>query len=440
MHKFLKLTRHSRVLLAGIQFLKILIISSLFLSSTIFALLELELTHGVYNRTPIAVVPFAGQENIDADESLTDTIGNDLKNSGRFRLVDIDAKFDEVKYNDWKSRKIEAVVVGKIQSIGGGRFLVRFKVLDVYNKNILFEKEYRIKKSQLRKFSHHVSDIVYEKFTGDRGIFSTKIAYILVERHGRTSKHRIQVADSDGYNPHTLVTSSFPIMSLTWSPDGKKIAYVSFEGNRSAIYIQDVVSGKRKILTKFRGINGAPVWSPDGKKMALVLTKTGYPKIHILDLATKKTAVLTKGYSLDTEPSWAPDGRSLIFTSNRGGTPQIYRIYLGNRKIERVTFNGNYNAHASFTPDGKSIVLLHKEGEMFTIALEDLKSRRVTLLTRSGLNESPSVAPNGKMVVYATNKNGQGILAEVSIDGRVKLLLPAGEGEVQEPAWSPFLK
>lgn len=420
------------------NFFKSLIFSLFFLASNAFAILELELTQGVYNTIPIAVVPFFGQEAIGKDENIADIIGEDLKNSGRFRLVDLEAKFDEVKYNDWKAKKIEAVVVGKVKSIG--KFLARFKIFDVYNKNKLFEKEYKVKKSKLRRFAHHISDIIYKKFTGNRGIFSTKIAYIFVEREGSRSKHKLQVADSDGHNVRTLVTSSFPLMSPAWSFDGKKIAYVSFEGHRAAIYIQDVATGKREILTKFPGINGAPAWSPDGKKMALVLTKTGYPKIYILDLATKRLERITDGSSLDTEPNWAPDGRSLIFTSNRGQTPQIYRVYLNNKKIERVTFDGKYNARASFTPDGKSIVLLHKVGEMFTIAMEDLKSRRVTLLTRSGLNESPSVAPNGKMVVYATNSNGRGMLAAVSTDGRVKLLLPAGSGEVQEPAWSPFLK
>lgn len=420
---------------------KLFAISWLLLVSNGFAALEIELTQGVDNAMPIAISPFAGEEIINEDiYRITPTISNDLKNSGRFRLVSASGlTTGEPNFEAWRAGKIEAVVTGQIKSIGGGQFSVAFKLFDVYNKKQLFEKEFKVKKEQLRKLAHHISDIIYQQLTGDRGVFSTKIAYVLVERQGRKSTHKLQVADSDGYNTHTLLVSRFPLMSPAWSPDGKKIAYVSFEGHRAAIYIQDVATGGRQILAKFPGINGAPAWSPDGRKMALVLTQTGYPKVYVLDLATKSLERLTDGWYLDTEPNFAPDGRSLIFTSNRGGGPQIYRVYLDSKKIERVTFNGPYNARASFAPSGDSIVMLHQDGEMFSIATEDLKSKRVMLLTQAGLHESPSMAPNGKMVVYATNSNGHGMLAEVSVDGRVKLLLPAGDGAVQEPAWSPFL-
>jgi TolB protein len=424
-----------------IRVFKIFVISLLFCSCNVFAALELELTQGVDNAIPIVISPFIGQEAIkSADNKITAVIGNDLKNSGRFRLVEaVGEPTDKVDFDAMRVQKVEGVVIGKVEALGGGKVKVTAKLFDVYSKNTLFEKEYTIKVEQSRRLAHHISDSIYQQLTGDLGVFSTKIAYILVKRHGRTAQYKFQVADSDGYNPRTLLASGFPLMSPVWSPDGKQIAYVSFEGNRAAIYIQDLATGARKILSKFPGINGAPAWSPDGKKMALVLTQTGYPKIYVLDLATKSLERLTDDWFLDTEPNWDPDGKSLIFTSNRGSGPQIYRVHIDSKKVERVTFNGPYNARASFTPNGKAIVMLHQAEDMFSIALEDLKSKRVAVLTRSGFNESPSIAPNGKMVVYATQHNGRGMLAEVSIDGRVKLLLPAGDGAVQEPAWSPFI-
>lgn len=421
-----------------IKLFKILVVSSLLCISDVFAVLELEITQGVDNAMPIAVLPFG-------DDQITTVISNDLKNSGRFRLVEASNQTanDEANFLSWRAQKIDGVVTGQVKSLGGGQFHVAFKLFDVYNKNKLLEQEFTVGEGQLRKLAHHISDMIYQQLTGDRGIFSTKIAYILVsDRHGRSAKYKFQVADSDGYNPRTLLVSKFPLMSPAWSPDGKKIAYVSFEGNRAAIYVQDIVTGSRKVLSKSPGINGAPAWSPDGKKMALVLTQTGYPKIYVLDLATNYLERITDGWHSDTEPNWSPDGNSLIFTSDRGGvgSPQIYRVYLNDKKVERVTYSGSYNARAAFTSNSKAIVMLHKDGNMFSIAEQDLQSGRVMVLTPFGFNESPSIAPNGKMIVYATNNgNGNGMLAEVSFDGRVKLLLPAGDGMVQEPAWSPFV-
>jgi len=429
-----------------IKLFKVLTVSLLFCLSDVFAVLEIEITQGVDNAMPIAVLSFVGQEAIkSADSQVTAVVSNDLKNSGKFRLVATAkqlAPVETIDFEAWRAQKIEGVVTGQVKALGDGQFQVAFKLFDVYNKNKLLEKEFTVKAEQLRKLAHHISDMIYQQLTGDRGIFSTKIAYILVsERHGRHAKYKFQVADSDGYNPHTLLISNFPLMSPAWSPDGKKIAYVSFEGHRAAIYVQDIATGSRRVLSKFPGINGAPAWSPDGRKMALVLTQTGYPKIYILDVATSRLERITDDWYADTEPNWAPDGKSLIFTSDRGGigSPQIYRIDIESKQVERITYSGSYNARAAYTSNGKTIVMLHKDGNMFSIAEQDLQSGRVTVLTQFGLNESPSIAPNGKMVVYATNYNGRGMLAEVSIDGRVKLLLPAGEGAVQEPAWSPFI-
>lgn len=403
--------------------LKLLVLSTWLLINNAFAVLELEITQGANNAMPIAIMPF----DHEVKQQLTDIINNDLKNSGRFTIVGSGAS------------KVDALVNGSVSRLGS-ELQVAVDLTDNYSKTKLLEQAFRVKPDGLRKLAHHISDLIYQKLTGDRGIFSTKIAYVLVsDRHGRRAKYSLQVADSDGFNPRTLLVSNFPLMSPAWSPDGRKLAYVSFEGNRAAIYEQDVNSGGRRILSKFPGINGAPAWSPDGSKLALVLTQTGQPKIYILDIASRRLERVTDGLGLDTEPSWAVDGRSIIFTSDRGGSPQIYRIYLDNKNIQRVTFSGSYNARASFTQDGNNIVMLHKAGDMFSIAQQELSSGRVTVLTQFGRHDSPSIAPNGKMVVYGASSAGRGMLAEVSIDGRVKLLLPTGMGTVQEPAWSPFL-
>lgn len=402
---------------------KLLTLGTLFLINNAFAILELEITQGANNTIPVVITPFDGIVN----NQITNIINNDLKNSGRFKLESMGVG------------KVDAIVSGSVVK-SGSELQVTFNLTDFYSKNKLLEQTFNVKPDGSRKLAHHISDLIYQKLTGDRGIFSTKIAYVLVsERHGRHAKHRLQVADSDGFNPRTLFVSNFPLMSPAWSPDGKKLAYVSFEGNRAAIYEQDINSGTRRILSKFPGINGAPSWSPDGSKLALVLTQTGYPKIYILDIASKHLERITDGSSLDTEPSWAPDGKSLIFTSDRGGSAQIYRIYTDNKSIQRITFSGSYNARASFTQNGNNIVMLHNAGDMFSIAQQELSSGRVTVLTQFGRHDSPSIAPNGKMVVYGASSGGRGVLAEVSIDGRVKLLLPTGEGAVQEPSWSPFL-
>jgi len=421
------------------RILKFCLFSILLFATNAYAALDLELTQGVDKALPIAIMSFSEHHDI------AKIISSDLQNSGRFKAVNIDAPqqlsygVHAANYAYWAGQKIDNVVIGSTRSLGN-KYRVTFKLLDVYGRSILLNEDYTIPKQQLRTISHHISDLIYQQLTGERGIFSTKITYVLVQREqGKLTKYSLIVADADGHNPNELLVSSSPIMSPTWSPTGKHIAYVSFEHNKAAIYVQDVATGKRKLETEFPGINGAPAWSPDGEKLALVLTKTGYPKIYLLDLATKKLQQITYGYSLDTEPGFAPDGKSIIFTSDRGGSPQIYQLDLQSEKLQRLTYQGDYNARASFTPDGNSIVMLTRDNGAFNIAMQDLASNQINILTQSSINKSPSVSPNGKMIVYATSKDGQGVLAEVSVDGRIKLILPAAEGDVQEPAWSPFL-
>jgi TolB protein len=401
--------------------------------------LELELTQGVDSAIPIALVPFSG--DAQANANLVAVIGSDLQNSGRFRLVDASsaANMSNIDYDFWKAQKANNVVSGAITQ-QGGKYSVTLRLYDVYGRSVIINEEYKVANTELRRLAHHISDLIYEKLIGVRGVFSTKIAYVLVQHpNKKSSRYSLMVADADGYGPHALLVSSAPIMSPSWSPDGKKISYVSFEGNRAAIYLQEMATGKRQVISKFPGINGAPAWSPDGSKLALVLTKTGDPKIYILDLSSNQLQQVTSGASLDTEPSWSPDGKSLVFTSNRGGSPQIYKLDIASADIQRVTYQGSYNAKASFSADGQSIALLHQEDSLFTIAVQNLASGRVTPLTRSGFDESPSMAPNGSMIVYGTQVNDHAVLAEVSTDAKVKLTLPAAEGDVQSPAWSPFL-
>ena len=393
-----------------------------------FAAINLELTQGVDSALPIAILPFAGEPVTDKNgQQMTEVIQADLQNSGRFKLLEAKADY---------------VVTGKIEPVSGHHYKVEFKLMDSVTKNApseLITQHYTVEASQLRRLAHRISDIIYEQLMGEKGVFSTHIAYVLVQRTGRIAHYSLEVADIDGVNPHPLLTSKQPIMSPAWSPDGRHLAYVSFEGNRASIYNEDINTGTRYILASYGGVNGAPAWSPDARKLALVLSKDGNPKIYSLDLASKSLTQLTRGFSLDTEPSWLPDGRSLLFTSNRGGNnPQIYRLNLGSDSIERISFSGDYNATASVDKRGLRIAMLRGERGRYNIAVQDLKKGRFRVLTDSGMDESPSIAPNGSMVVYATKYKGRGVLGMVSTDGRVKLRLPAREGDVQGPAWSPL--
>ena len=426
----------------------------LFLFQSAQATLNLELTQGVDAAIPIAIVPFANeQSNVPDETTLTNVIKNDLQNSGLFRvttpgvLAQAPTQASDVNSVYWRKQKVDDVLVGQVQSLGENQFRVHYQLVGVVNsanKNqstiTLLNQNFRVNQLGLRDLAHHISDEIYQKLTGIRGVFSTKLAYILVQRRlDKPTTYLLEVSDEDGFNPRPLLTSSQPIMSPSWTPNGRDIAYVSFENQEARIFIQDVHTGKRQVLSQFPGVNGAPAFSPNGTQMALVLTKTGNPNIYLMNLQSQRLTPLTNDYSIDTEPAWAPDGKSMLFTSNRGGTPQIYRYYFKNDRVQRLTFDGNYNARASFTPDEQNIIMMHRETGLFGIASQNLDSGRVFELTQSGFDESPSLAPNGKMVLYATQYGGRNVLAMVSTDGRIKLRLPAREGSVQEPAWSPFI-
>lgn len=424
--------------------------------SPTYAALDLELTQGVTAAIPIAILPFTGPKILaPGDQSVTEVITNDLQNSGQFRVLGNDKQAqassqspEKVDYAYWRKQGVNDLIVGAIRPLAGNRYQIAFTLIGVFNSaadnksanNVLLSQSFEVSASGLRDLSHHISDLIYQKLTGVRGIFSTKIAYILVQHSSnQLSKYKLEVADADGFNPQALLVSNEPIMSPAWSPDGQRLAYVSFEKHRAQIFIQNLTTGKRQLISDAPGINGAPAFSPDGSKLALVLTKTGNPKIYVLDLTNHSLREITFGWSIDTEPAWSPDGKSLLFTSNRDGTPQIYDYSFDTAKTNRVTFSGNYNARASFMPGEQSIVMMHRGNNLFGIARQNLLSNQVQVLVQTGEDESPSLAPNGKMVIYATRYAGRGVLAQVSTDGRIKLRLPAREGTVQEPAWSPFL-
>lgn len=413
---------------------------TLIISQSTSAMLSLELTQGVAGAIPIAVANFGDISNI---------VSNDLQNSGRFKVFsgnNLPSSPDSIQSVQFKTfQKLGAnnIVIGKVQSLGDDRYQVSFQLLDTFRPEsaLMLNQKYTVPGNQLRALAHHISDLVYQKITGTRGIFSTRLAYVLVQRNGDAAQYVLEVSDQDGYNPKPLLTSQDPIMSPAWSPNGRSVAYVSFENQQASIYVQDVANGGRRLISRFPGINGAPAWSPDGRKLAVVLSKTGAPNIYMLNLVTRQVTQLTNDININTEPSWSPDGRKIIFTSNRsGGKPQIYQMDVSNKSISRVTYEGNYNARPSYAPDGNHIVMINRESGMYSIGLLDLNNGNFKVLTNTTNDHgSPSIAPNGSMVVYEMFDRGQNVLGMTTTDGSVNLRLPSRTGEVQDPAWSPFL-
>lgn len=425
-----------------------LFIFTLTIPYSAFAILSMELTRGVAGAIPLAVVPFSASSS--APQDISGIVTNDLTNSGRFKIYGRDALNEfpsdasKVSADYFRRLGTDNVVVGSVNALGGDRYQVNFQLLDMFKgkgaASIVLDKKYTINGSEMRKLAHHISDMIYEQITGTRGVFSTKIAYVVVQRSPAGARYLLEVSDQDGYNPRPLLNSPEPIMSPSWSPNGRQIAYVSFENHKANIYLQDLSSGSRRLLSDFPGINGAPAWSPDGSKLALVLSKSGSPNIYVMDASGGGLTQLTRDFYINTEPAWSPDGKSLLFTSNRSGGPQIYQINLASGSTSRISYDGDYNARASYTRDGKYVAMIHKVSGIYNIAVLDLDTGTVRVLNSSvGDSASPSVAPNGSMILYDTIFGGRNVLAMVSADGRIQLRLPARNGEAQDPAWSPFL-
>lgn len=414
------------------------------------AQLMVEVTQGVEAPTSIAVVPFGNNAGSAVSEDVARVVGQNLARSGFFsampreNMLGFPSRREDLYFRDWRVSNMDYVVIGRIDPGQGDQFSLHFELYDVLREQQILSEQVSATASSLRDAAHYMADRIFEQLTGLKGAFSTKVVYVTAEQlAGEKQRYRLHLADWDGARAQTILESAQPIMSPSWSMDGSKLAYVSFETGRPAIYVQYLATGKRERIQSFPGLNGAPAWSPDGNRLALVLSRDGNPEVYLLDLRSRQLQRLTQHYGIDTEPAWAPDGKSLIFTSDRGGQPQIYRLGLEDRKLERLTFEGNYNARGRLTQDGRFLAMVHRSsggGNGFNIAVQDLKTGRLDILTQSGMTESPSIAPNGSVVIYATQEGTKGVLAATSLDGRVQFRMPVDRGDVREPAWSPYLQ
>lgn len=398
---------------------------------------------------PVAVVPFRWAAGLNAPESLDEIISFDLARSGRFAPIARDDMLsyptaaDEVHFRDWRVQGTRWLVIGRLQEEAPGRFAATYELYDVLGERRVAMETLRGSKDQLRDIAHVAADAIFQKITNIRGAFATRMLYVLAQRLGTpNARFSLQMSDSDGARSRTLLQLNAPIMSPNWSPDATKIAYVTFETGRSAIYLHNLGTGARERIAAFPGINSSPTFSPDGRTMAMVLSKDRVSaEIYLMDVASRRLRQLTRNTHIDTEPSWMSAGRRLVYTSNQGGKPQIYGMDVATGLSERMTFVGDYNARPRALPDGRSITYVHRlnPSAPFNIAVLNLEDGRNSVISQTKLDESPSVAPNGTMLVYATLEGGKGILAHVSIDGRARFRLPSAEGDVREPAWSPYL-
>jgi len=408
--------------------------------------LKIEITSGVRDPVPIAIVPFAPSAPADGGLDVAGVVQHDLEGSGRFkglpreRMPATPTQADQVVGAAWKGAGSDYVVVGRLSTLANGSVAVDFDLVNALTGAKLATQRFVGSTSALRNAAHRVSDVIYQKITGVRGAFATRIAYVEVDGTPPNQLYRLIVADADGANQHLVLESQRPLMSPAWSPDGLWLAYVSFETKHSAVYVQLVRTGERRQVSARAGVNGAPAWSPDGHKLALTLAGTnGNLDIYVLDLDTQTLSKLTDDPAIDTEPAWAADGRSVYFTSDRAGSPQIYQIGVQpGARPKRITFGGTYNARPRMSPDGSLLAMVTLDGSNYRIAVQDTASGAVRILSHGRLDESPSFAPNGATLIYSERDGNRGALATVSTDGLTGLRLNATEGEVQDPAWGPF--
>ena len=412
----------------------------LLLSAAAHAAMTIDIVGSGANQIPIALVQFRDEGGLK--QQISPVIAADLARSGLFNLVDATGvkpqhEPEQIDYPLWRARSADAVVIGSVAVQADGRYEVRFRLMDAARQTQLAGFLYLASAAQLRLTAHKIADVIYEKLIGEKGAFATRIAYV-VRRPGK--RFELHVADADGFAPQTILASNEPLISPTWSPDGSRLAYVSFEQKKPVVYVQSVATGARQAVANFFGSNSAPAWSPDGRRLAVVLSRDGGSQMNLINTDGSGQPVrLAASASIDTEPNFSPDGSAIIFTSDRGGGPQIYRIAVAGGQVQRLTFEGNYNISPRHSPDGKSFTFIQRNGGRYNVAVQDFATRQVQVLSEGGVDESPSFSPNGRMILYASETGGRGILAAVSSDGRVKQRFTESTGDIREPAWGPIV-